>query len=374
LHPRTTISNFSCIVVLTITIACKQTYLPPIIKNPPTLLVVDGFINNGPDSTWFNLTHTYQLSSDSTAGTPELGAAVSIQGNDNTSYTLSQTGNTGLYTAHLPPLDPNTRYRLYITTTGGTAYTSDFVPVVANPPIDSVNLVRTNDGAHIYVNTHDPSGNARFYRWEYQETWVFNSAYEAGYKWVDDSMQIYSPDTTYTCWKTDNNTNIILGTSTALASDVIYETPLVFIPLNAQQLNILYSIYVRQYAITQDAFDWWSLMQNNTGNIGSIFGVQPTPNQGNLHCLTDTTQQVVGYVNAGTLRTQRTFISNKEVWPWYYQSPCGITHLPVDSIDLYYTFGFLVVGYGPGSLINVSYKTCVDCTLTGSNKKPSFWP
>jgi hypothetical protein len=355
------------------TLACKQIYLPPVVKNPPNYLVIEGFINNGPDSTWFNLTSTYQLSGDSNAA-PVLGATVTVQGNDNTSYPLGQTGNTGLYTAHLPPLNPNTLYRLHVTTTGGTQYASDYVPVMTDPPIDSVNFVRADDGAHIYVNTHDPSGNARYYRWEYQETWVFNAAYEAGYKWVDDSMQRYFPDTTYTCWKTDNNTNIILGTSTGLTSDVISGTPLVFIPLNTQQLNILYSIYVRQYAITEAAFSWWSVLQNNTEDIGSIFGVQPTIDQGNLHCLSDSSQQVIGYVSAGTLQTQRTFISNQQVYPWYYQPPCSITHLPPDSIDLYYTFGYLIVGYGPGSLLNVSYKTCVDCTLTGSNKKPYFWP
>jgi len=285
--------------------ACKQAYLPPVVKNPPTYLVVEGFINNGPDSTWFNLTNTYQLNGDSNAA-PVLGATVTVQGNDNTSYTLGQTGNTGLYTAHMPPLNPNTLYRLHITTTGGTQYASDYVPLMTDPPIDS--------------------------------------------------------------------TNIILGTSTALKSDVIFETPLVFIPLNAQQLNILYSIYVRQYAITEAAFSWWSVLQNNTEDIGSIFGVQPTIDQGNLHCLSDSSQQAIGYVSAGTLQTQRIFISNQQVYPWNYQPPCGITHLPPDSIDLYYTFGYLIVGYGPGSLLNVSYKTCVDCTLTGTNKKPYFWP
>jgi hypothetical protein len=361
-------------MLLTVTVACKQTYLPPIVKNPPVDLVVEGFINNGPDSTWFNLTNTYQLGSDSNAA-PVLGATVSVQGNDNTSYTLNQTCNTGLYTAHLPPLNPNSLYRLHITTTGGIQYASDYVPVMTDPPIDSVNFIRSNNGVNIYVNTHDPTGKARYYRWEYQETWQFTAGFEAGFKWMNDSLYNYDPDTTYTCWKTDINTNIILGTSTALASDIISAQPIVSIPLNAQQLSILYSIYVRQYAVTVEAFNWWSIMQNNTEDIGSIFGVQPTIDQGNLHCLSDSSQQVIGYVSAGTIQTQRVFITVLQVWPWDYLSGCNLKVVSQSNLTYYQSIGYLLVDYAPNnSGFLVSLKTCVDCTLNGSNKKPPFWP
>jgi hypothetical protein len=362
----------TCITLLAATAACKQTYLPPIIKNPPTWLVVEGFINNGPDSTWFNLTHTYQLNGDSTAGTPELGAIVTIQGNDNTSYTLYETANTGLYTAHLPALNPNTRYRLYISTTSGNRYASDFVPLVSDPPIDSINLIHSSAGAMIYTNTHDPSNSTHDFRWEYQETWEFTT-YQATLKWTNNTLVNYGPDTTYICWKADDNTNIILATSTRLAEDVIYEEPLVSIPQDAEKLGIEYSINVLQYSLTDSAFNWWSIMQNNTENIGSIFGVQPITDQGNLHCLTDTSQQVVGYVSAGTLRTQRVFFTNAQVQPWYYQPPCNIKKVDSSGVDNWFEMGYLPVALANNGTYAIAYADCVDCTLTGSNKKPYFW-
>jgi hypothetical protein len=360
------------ILSLTATLSCKQTYDPPAIANPPTFLVVEGFINNGLDSTYFDLTHTYKLS-DSTSTTPETGAGVSIEGSDNSLYPLGEVGN-GLYGANLPALNPTTTYRLYIITADGKRYASDYVPVVVNPAIDSVNFIRTNNGATIYVNTHDPTNSARYFRWDYQETWEFRSAYFADLMFVNNQLVNYAPNTINTCWKADNATGILLGTTTQLANDIVYEHPLVSIPLAAQQLSVKYSILVKQYAITEAAYNWWSIMQNNTENIGSIFGVQPSTNQGNLHCLSDTTEQVIGYVSAGNTSTQRIFITNNQVSPWIYEPGCTMQIIPIDSMAFYYNQGVWPINLTNDQIhVNISYETCIDCTLSGSNIQPSFW-
>ena len=360
------------ILSLTATIGCKQTYDPPVIANPPTSLVVEGFINNGPDSTYFDLSHTYKLN-DSTGTIPETGAGVSIQGSDNSSYSLSEVGN-GLYGANLPALNPTTTYRLFINTTGGKQYASDYVPIVTDPPIDSVNFIRNNTGVNIYVNTHDPTNTAKYYRWEYQETWEFHSAFYATLQFLNNQLVNYSPNTIATCWAGYTSTRIILGTTTQLASDVVYRLPLVSIPLNAEKLSVKYSILVKQYAITENAYNWWSILQNNTENIGSIFGVQPSTDQGNIRCLNDTSEQVVGYVSAGNTNSQRIFITSDQVFPWDYLSPCTTQTVALDSVAFYYTEGIWPIDLTPDQSHAIeSYRSCIDCTLGGTNIQPSFW-
>ncbi len=361
------------ILILATSQSCKQTYLPPIIKNPPTNLVVEGFINSGPDSTYFDLSTTYLLS-DSTATTPILGATVIVEGNDNTSYPLSEIGN-GVYGTALPTLNTSTGYRLHIATTANKQYASDFVNPIPDPPIDSVNWIRSNNGVQIYANTHDPTNTTQYFRYDYQETWKFNSAFFAVLQYLNDTVQDYAPNKISTCWHTDASTRVILATSTQLSKDVINEAPIVNIPLNTQQISIKYSILVKQYAITKAAYNWWSIMQNNTENIGSIFGVQPAVDQGNIHCLTDTTEQVVGYVSAGTIRSQRIFITADQVFPWDFISPCLLDSIPTNQMGAYYTTGFRPVQWENQShgALYIGWKTCVDCTLTGTNIQPPFW-
>src|SRR5580692_6412580 len=96
---------------------CKQAYDPPVVSSPNTYLVVEGFINNGPDSTYYSLSHTFKLSDTATA-TPELQAQVTVQGKDNSSYPLAEMGN-GVYGAPLTGLNPAMQYRLDIHTLAG---------------------------------------------------------------------------------------------------------------------------------------------------------------------------------------------------------------------------------------------------------------
>jgi hypothetical protein len=374
--------SFIAPCLLAISAACKQVYAPPAVASPPSYLVVEGFINNGPDSTYYTLSHTYKLS-DSTSTTPETGAAVAVQGSDNSLYILGEVGN-GLYGASLPALNPTTTYRLHIATTANKQYASDYVPLVPDPPIDSISVVRNYEGdALICATTHDPTNTARYFRWDYSETWEYHSAYYLQLIVRNNTVLSYQPDTIYTCWRGDNSSHITLANSTALAQNIIYETPMVNIPFNAQQLSVEYSILAHQYAITEAAFNWWSLLQNNTENIGSIFGVQPSTDQGNIHCLTDTSEEVIGYISAGTIRTQRQFFFNAQVAPWVYTPPCSELNTRPDSVLFFYSTGiwpidsFSINGSGINAgqtfRVHIAGRGCVDCTTTGTNIKPPFW-
>jgi hypothetical protein len=355
--------------------ACLQQYNPPAIASPATYLVVEGFIDSGPDSTTFTLTQTFPLQTTGVATpTPQLGAKLTVQGSDNSSYPLGEVGG-GVYGAQLAGLNPSVTYRLFIVTTAGKQYASDYVPLVSNPPIDSINWVRNSDGVQIYANTHDPTGNAKYFRWDYEETWEFHSPYYQIEKYVNGQLEAYFPNMNSTCWRSDVSTDILIASSTQLSQDVLYEVPLVLVPANSQQISVEYSILVKQYALTQAAFSWWGIMQNNTENIGSIFGVQPTTDQGNLHCLTDTAEQVIGYISAGNSQSQRIFISDNQVFPWEYEPGCPDVTTPIDSI--YYWVGQGYELYATSIVppdAYLSYPRCIDCTLTGSNVRPPFWP
>ena len=367
------------LLALLATTACRQTYNPPVIANPPNYLVVEGFIeNNGADSTLFTLSRTVKL--DSNAYTAEQGASVTVEGTDNSIFRLGEVNN-GAYGARLPFLNSNVTYRLHIATSGGKQYASDYVPIVTDPPIDSISWARKdnppNAGIQIYANTHDPNNNTHYYRWEYQETWEFHAAFYATIKYTPATGIVgYGPNTTYYCWHNDKSSSVLIASSTQLSQDVIYEAPVVLIPLNSQQLQIKYSILVKQYALTKDAFNWWQILQKNTEQIGSIFGVQPSANPGNIHSLTDTTEQVLGFVGGGSTRTQRIFITNAQVLPWDYETDCQDNKVSPDPATLSNEFAGGNLPWSQDVMppsVHVAFKTCVDCTFSGTNIPPYFW-
>src|ERR1700761_5894980 len=169
---------------------CKKPFNPVVISTSNSYLVVEGVINSGSDSTFIKLSRTVKLT-DKTSVNPELNATVSVEGDQNTSYPLTETGN-GNYSCAGLNLNSSHKYRLDIKTSNGKQYLSDYVDVVNSPPIDSVSYdtqgTLFGPGLNIYSNTHDANNKARYFRWDYQETWIFTSAFISAFKSNGDTV------------------------------------------------------------------------------------------------------------------------------------------------------------------------------------------
>jgi len=367
---------------------CKETYVSPY-KSPNTgYLVVEGFIAAGP--TQFALSRVIRLPGDS-AIPNERGAQVQVEGNDNSVYPLTEK-ISGIYSADTLPLNPAAQYRLRIRTSKGEAYLSDFVPFRTTAAIDSVNWVQaTGSGdVSIYVNTHDPANATRYYQWEFDEVWQYHMAEFSYYKFQPANV-IYHRDTVipradteyiYNCWSNDQSTPLLLASTVKLSQDVVYRQQLQTIPYTSQKIDELYSILVRQYALTENAYNYLSLMKANTESLGSIFDAQPSELKGNIHSLSDPAEPVVGYVSAGTIQQQRLFIDRAKLSSWGYNVECAKvdTIVGTNQVDDFYPSGewtplYVKIFDGHVAGWYTNRTVCVDCTaLGGSNKRPSFWP
>lgn len=384
-----TMSNscYSKIILLLIIINgshCRQLYNPPVAKTNLGYLVVDGTIISGNDSTIINLSRTQNITDSSYVLNPETGAVVSVVGASGDVYGLSEQSN-GRYVTSQLALNDNELYRLSIRTTNGNQYLSDSLPVLLTPPIDSVSWLLQNDGAHIYVNTHDVANGIKYYRWQYTETWQYNAAQGSELQYdAQDTTVIERMDTlihNYTCWETNQSTNLILGSSTKLSENIIYEQPITVIPTGSQKLSVQYSILVKQYALNASSYEFWQLLQQSTEQLGSLFDPQPSQLTGNIHNVTNLNEPVLGYVSVSTLQEQRIFIPAPHNWVFAYTG-CELTQVgnTPDSLALEYGMGYLSPVYaifdGPTIIAYASATPfCVDCTLQGGTTiKPAFWP
>ncbi|MEP6595794.1 MAG: DUF4249 domain-containing protein [Ginsengibacter sp.] len=381
-------SSIICLVI--ITVGCKEKYLPAVAFETSGYLVVEGFISSSQQPTSILLTRTTRLY-DSVNIVYEHNAVVNIESENNETFPLYENGN-GAYISSSLNLNSNEKYRLHIKTQDNKEYVSDFAAVKHTPAIDSISWLRENGGLRLYINTHDPQNNTRYYQWDYSETWEFHSAYLSSLIYVIDPSSgnvidlvfrdpiRQSVDTTiYKCWTTTNSTTIILGSSEKLTSDKIY-LPLLSIAPKSEKLSILYSIIVSQHALSHEAFIFFQKIKKNTEQLGSLFDPQPSELQGNIHCITNPAELVIGYIDISEEKEKRIFISSAEVPGWNYEAPCDLKLL-VNQWDSTTQYG---TGLSPTEPFEIrgpfvvtffaSSKSCVDCTLKGTNIKPSFWP
>ena len=359
---------------------CVQTYVSPYKLSPTGYLVVEGYLSaNTP--TQYTLTRTIGLPGDS-AIPVVTGASVQVEGSDNSVYALPEQGN-GTYGNTMLPINPAIQYRLRIQTANGESYLSDFVPVKPSPPIDSVNWVFNQyNGVNIYVNTHDPNNATRYYRWTYDQTWQYIMPMQT-YEYYDPDSNAVFPrqpnQQVNRCWRNFISTALLIDNTTKLSQDIVYAYPLVNIPNNSEQLSSLYSIQVTQYALTDSAYNFLSQLQVNTESLGTIFDPQPTALTGNIHCLNNPAEQVIGFISAGTVQQQRIFIAENQLPYWDYLITCRSLDITVpnipDSLEFYFHYGiYTPIGPDFGNY-TANLTACLDCTsLGGSNQKPSFWP
>ena len=313
---------------------------------------------------------------------PETHAQVSIEDQAGGSFPLQEQGTNGTYLSQPLQLNPSGQYRLAITTADGSSYQSDFVNCKLTPPIDSVTWQQPGD-LTISVSTHDPANSTHYYRWDYKETWEYHAQLET--PWGLKNGIIFATDSTnqtYKCWSTVGSSNILLGSSSSLSQDVIYELPIEVIPQNDERLAVRYSMLLEQYALTLDAYNYWQTVQKNSQQLGTLFDLQPSQVTGNIHALSGSGQPVIGYVSASSVQQQRIFIYETQLTGWLANPSggygCPLSQTPVDPNN-FTIFTDTDPNDAPyyfitGGPLVVSKKPCLDCTYNGgTNIKPSFW-
>ena len=372
---------FAGIIISLFLASCKVPYDPPIKSSGAHYLVVEGYINSNGVATDIKLSRTRSITWGDTASyINETGAHVEIEDNQNNTYPLYETGGgnySGTYN-----LNTSGKYRLHITTTDHKEYLSDFVACKESPPIDNVGWKFNGSDVQVFVNTHDPSNQTKFYRWDYTETWEFHSEYNSILQYNSDTSVSPRSSQVYVCYQTRKASNISVGSSEKLAEDVIHEAPITLIPYHDKRLSVLYSTLVTQFALDSNAYNYWNAMKGNTENVGSIFGTQPNQVKGNIHCVSDNTETVIGYIGAGSTQQARIFIANTSMpADWNQKGNCDYIEVPPikDSLAFYFGVqGFVPITPHLNGIIVLGYYSsegpCVDCTLNGSPVKPSFWP
>src|SRR5450432_582848 len=380
---------FACMIFLSI--MCRKPYAPIVIRASNHFLAVDGLINTGAGgNSTIILTRSLNLY-DTIPIYPELNAQVLIQASGGMIYTLIDTGANGVYVSTQQNLDPSQQYQLNITTSEGNKYASDFVTPKISPPIDSLTWELVNDPVaetekvNIYANAHDPTNNTRYYRWDYLETWQHRSTYESFWGQKNGIIYAIFPDeSTYNCWTTLPSHEILLGSSVALSEDIINHVAIASFLKNDPKMDIEYSLLLRQYPLTAEAYNYWLTVQKNSQSLGGLFDLQPAQIKGNLHGVTNPKDPVLGYISASSVQEQRMFIHNGTSLPGWKSIPivdCPIQYYPTDTSffnivnypDTSYAVWYFVSG--PPPVEKLTYKSCLDCRYQGgTNIKPAYWP
>jgi hypothetical protein len=309
-----------------------------------------------------------------------------VQSENGIGYSLTEQ-TAGHYSIDSIPMNPALKYRLHIKTSNGKEYLSDLAAAKITPPIDTVGYRVGQEDVSIYVSTHDDLKQTQYYQWQFEETWEYTSEYGSGYYYRNDSIFPRPPDQMFhTCWRSDLSTEITIASTASLSKDIVSQLPLTKVSyFSTDKLVIRYTILVKQYALTKEWYEWKQKLKKNTEELGSIFDAQPSSTGGNIHCITNPGDPVIGFIGCTTQSEKRIFIDRSQIPPvivftGYESCVVDTVKYSPDQLSAYFGPGFYIpielVYNSVGALVGVQASSayCVDCRVKGGTvTQPDFW-
>jgi hypothetical protein len=356
---------------------CITEFIPET-EETQELIVVEGLITDQDQVNTIKISKSMPLGQKSTRQ-PLKGCTVRISDDKGNNYLLMET-TPGVYST-----DPQRfrgvvgrKYTLNINSNNARpdhhTYMSYPVEMTPVPPVDSLfyeKVVITEqtqyfprqEGAQIYLNTHDASDECKFYRWNYTETWEIRLP--------------FSVPVNNTCWVTNNSSVINIKGTSSLSENRINKYPLKFISNETDRLKFKYSLLVNQYSLSEGEFGYWEKLQNVSEDIGSLYDIIPATIPGNIYCVEDPAEKVLGYFSVSAKSSKRIFIKDNFRGLANPYSSCiadtifGNGTIPGLNINVW----VLEQTYPPDPPARaITYvRGCADCTVRGSITKPDFW-
>ncbi len=365
--------------------ACIEPFDAEVSANQLDILIIDGYVNVGPGETRIVLSKVSSLNAEDRI-VYEENAEVRIEDEDEETFFLTET-SPGIYKSGELNLPVDKKYRLYVKLLNGKEYYSELQTPKITPPIDSVHWEYKPDQLYIYANAHDLTGESRYYRWGYQEDWQIKTPYKAELKYdPNENPTIFPrPDpemlAMHNCWKNTQSYGLIFGSTTVLATDII-KFPIISIPHSSEKTSVKYSIIVSQHTMTEDEFNYLTLMIKNTTQTGSFFDPMPSKLFGNIKRI-NSDETVIGYVGVYSTQKATLFILQEELPPGDVTQPkCETITFDDTPENRALNLGGNRPAYIPYQIIDdplfprivaMPAGDCMDCRTDRTGPRPDYW-
>lgn len=352
-------------------------------------LVINATITNQFKHQEILVSRTYEFEEEGPTG--ESNAKVKVVAGNGTTYDFNET-EKGKYVSNAPfSAELHIDYVLNITTEEGYSYISDEVQLSNFTKIDSLYAERMTtdlgeEGMGIMINSFDATNSSKYYRYEYEETYRIVAPRFVGRDLVagpEGWLFPGRPIDEKTCYSTDFSNRIILTDTEDLSEGRLSRFLVRFVNRENYIISHRYSILVRQYVQSFEAFNFYETLNNFSSSESLFSETQPGFLEGNLFSNENRNEKVLGYFDVAAVDQRRIFFDYEEFFPGEplppYVDPC--TPSSPEEGKLFNQLDLNLIKYldtnpnpepttGPFFIVP---RVCGDCTALGTPEVPEFW-
>jgi hypothetical protein len=392
------------LIFLAVFITCVDPYFPHL-SGYESLLVVDGLITDENAAYLVRISRTKQERDDSTVFVSDATVYITDDEGRQSNLMLDAPGTYKTDSASFTG-EAGRSYTLHFETSDGRIYESEPCLMFPVPGIDSIYYEKHEEpgnewkegieGILIYLDSEHGDEN-QYYRWDFEETWKFKVPNPTKFIYINETDIYETPDVKEFCWRSHLSDDILINSVPFGQSNRIRREPLTFIaPARSDRLEMLYSILVKQYSVSEKEYNFWDGLKMVNESGGDIFESQPFAVPGNIHNINNPDEHILGYFQVSSVKEKRLYISKGELGEMNlpaYNYPCELLYrspedypypfrTTFDEIyQLYCVFQnkYAFVGplYYPGTFtlrkLVFTPRECANCELTGNSKRPAFW-
>ncbi len=411
-------------MLITIFISCTEPYALQT-NTFEDVIVVEATITNEFKKQEIKLSRSYRL--EDNGPDFEAGATVFVKDDLGNQYNFEENDGKYISTSEFEAI-AGRNYQLHITTNDGKSYTSSNEKLTTVSPLQElIPEVVVKDGVkgvQIVAKSFDPSSTAKYYRYEYEETYKIIAP-----KWtyLRANALVFSPPRTgagvvtgyveliprteeaRVCYTSKTSKNIILTNTSNLSEDRVI-LPTRFISSKDYIIMNRYSILVKQYVENLASYTYHQTLKKLSNSDSTLSQNQPGFITSNVVSTSNLKEKVLGYFSVNSYSEKRVFFNFQDIFPseaiplYPYDCPdpipgdrenefyfkycfdpapdcaaVNILDLLMKRKSVYYS-GYPGIGTipsgglgGPAPTLLLYPIQCGDCTSFSNNIKPIFW-
>lgn len=308
-------------------------------------IVVDGMITNEPGPYQVRLVYSSNLENSIRVPEPVSGASVWIINSLNETESLSET-SPGVYQSSIGGMQGQLglSYYLKISTSSGE-YQSEPQPLVSAGSIDDV-LVdfskdeiidqdgsKTMDAFKIYINSKGVEGDPNLYRWRWTGVYkakAFPELYTiggvgdvipltpapwpcSGYIYEDQMLIKTGECECCICWSYNYSSSALVSDPRFIRDDAFKKIEMGSVGITPMNFYERYYVEVEQLSVSEEIYNFWKLVELQQKALGSLFQPNAVKIRGNIKCLSDPQEEVLGIFSVSAVTKKSIFIEPEDI-------------------------------------------------------------
>lgn len=371
------------VILLVLGFSCVSPYEADI-EDEPTLISIEGSLIKGEEEQRVLVSTTASL--DYPLFYPVRGCDVTLLDEFDNAYSYTEVSG-GIYTVSIPDeeLLIGRYYKLRVISGEGVVYESDYEMLNSGVEVDSLYYEIEDKvdnvsgepytGLQFYLDVKAGEDESRYFRWRIDETYEYESFAPISYYYLDEShTPIYPADAweVYTCWMEGEISGLFQSSTMNLSQNEKKRIDLNYVSALTERLRIKYSLQVRQYTLSENAYEYFEQNRLSTEEGEGLYTRQPRQPITNFMNVDDDSERVLGYFWVSTQTSKRIFVPR-------------IMEMDVSAEECaYWEYSDLEDGEGPFPIylyddvnngkLYTSSRECFDCTRRGgTNVEPEYW-